>query len=156
MCALRLGLRALFPTGRAEEDADCTPEEVLTSHPEEDADCTPQVVRQPPGEQNQMPPRALSQFPSQKQPEPNLRYLGLVKSKSFCHYWPSVGSQHKIHRMIPLCHLHLLTTLPVLLLWVTIPFDLLPQSLSCSHTIRLTGPQILTSILVSILVRIRI
>ena len=34
--------------------------------PEEDAACTPQVVRQPPGEQNQMPPRTLSQFPSQK------------------------------------------------------------------------------------------
>ena len=85
-------------------------------HAEEDAGCTPQVVRQPSGEQNQMPPRALSQFPSQKQPGPNLRYLGLVKSKSFCHYCPSVGSQHKIHRMIPLCHLHLLTTLPVLLL----------------------------------------
>ena len=95
--------------------------------PEEDPDCTPQGVRQPPLEQNQMLPRTLSQFPSQKWPVPNLGYLGLVKSKPSCPYctpWFLTQNTQKGS----LCHPHLLPTLPTMLpplgeylLWPTPP-----------------------------------
>lgn len=71
-------------------------------------------VRQPPWEQNQMPPRTLSQFPSQKWPVPNLGYSGLVKSKPSCHYctpWFLTQNTQKGS----LCHPRLLSTLPTML-----------------------------------------